>query len=415
MNVRVVRPLLALLLPFLVASVVSSRDARAAQDALESDDSTGLSADAVDPLGWMGENDIDFIARAATDGVDLRSGPDPHYKVVRTVSAGTPLVVVSRVSGFLGVLVPSGFNAFVHSRYVEVDELGIGRVTTSRVNLRSVPSSRDDYPIGQLDAGTVLWVWGPAEGNEQWLEVTAPAELPLWVDPEAVVEDGPADDDRVLSRLLAALDERRAAFDERNAEAVARVQARRDAELERAARFDQVAALRAGLDVERQKGVDADYTATREAVTALEAVDDEQLRAELGPLIARVEVLELDRDRKRDQEALLVRIEDEKRRLAEERAALLSALENVDTTPPIQVGTSGEWSGFVRIRPFAGGTDVKAFALEQGTKVAAWLTSPDGRYRLSDFAGNSMRVRGKIVAQEGERPVVEITRLEQIR
>lgn len=408
-----VRPLL------LLSLLAASAPVAAAQD---DSDATGLAASAVDPFGWMGENEVEFVGRAARDGVDLRSGPDPHYKVVRTVPSGTPLVVVARASSRLGVLVPSGYNAFVHGRYVEVDASGIGRVTTSRVNVRSVPSSREDYPIGQLDAGETLWVWGPAEGAEQWLEVTAPADLPLWVDADAVEPIGALEDAGVAEALTAALAERQRAFDERTEEAAAAARARREAEAARQAWAARVEEWRTRLEEERTRGADADYTPLRAEILALEStapapalVEGEGPPEALASLTARLEAYELERDRVLENRALLARIEEEKQRLAEEREALLAALERVDTVPKVQVGTDGEWSGFVRIRPFPGDSGIKAYALEHGTDVAAWITSPDGRYRLGDYTGRTMRVRGRIVAQEGARPVVEISRLEQVR
>ncbi len=407
----IARLAVGLLLPFLLPSLAAAQD---------DGDATGLSGEAVDPLGWIGGHEIEFVGEAARDGVDLRSGPDPHYKVVRTVPAGAPLVVVDRRGTHLGVLVPSGYNAFVHGRYVDVDELGVGRVTTSRVNVRSVPSSREDYPIGQLDAGTELWVWGGAEGNEQWLEVTAPTDLPLWVDAGDVADAGSFDDPAVLERIAAALAERRRAFDERNAEAAAAAAARREAESARARRLERIAALRGEIEAERSRGADADYASLREEIGRLESSGDEatdgaSVKEALATAMSRIELYELERDRAVESRALLARIEEEKRRLAEERAALLTALEQVDTTPEVRVGTDGAWSGFVRFRSFPGDAAIKAYALESGTEVAAWITSPDGRYRLRDFAGRSMRVHGRIVAQEGARPVVEVTRLEQLR
>ncbi|MFG0317131.1 MAG: hypothetical protein ACF8XB_07660, partial [Planctomycetota bacterium JB042] len=337
------------------------------------------------------------------------------------VPAGTPMVVVDRRGSHLGVLLPSGYNAFVHGRYVEVDAFGVGRVTTSRVNVRSVPSSREDYPIGQLDAGTELWVWGGAEGNEQWLEVTAPTDLPLWVEAGDVADAGALDDPAILERLAAALAERRRAFDERSAEAAAAAAARREAEAARAARLARIAELRGAIEEERSRGVEADYASLREEIgrleesTAADAADPGSAAEALASAMGRIELYELERDRELENRALLARIEEEKRRLAEERQALLTALERVDTTPEVRVGTDGTWSGFVRVRPFPGDAAIKAYALESGTEVAAWLTSPDGRYRLRDFVGRSMRARGRIVAQEGARPVVEVTRLEQLR
>jgi len=383
----------------------------AAQD--DAADATGLESDAVDPLGWVGAHEIEFVAKVARDGIDLRSGPDPHYRSVLQVDRTTPLVVVARTNDHLAVLVPSGYPAFVHGRYVEVDELGIGRITTSRVNLRSAPSSQGDYPIGQVDAGAEVWVWGPAEENEKWLRVTAPTSLPLWVAAADVAPAGAIDDEAVLAGITAALDVRRRAFEERTAEARAVVAARHEAEAARVATLASADELLNSLEEVRRRGAEADFAAARERVTALEDTDDVELTDALATVMQRIETYEMERDRERERLALLARIEEQKDRLEAERLELLAALEDVGTEKAAAVGTVGEWAGFVRIRPF-GGKAMKAFAIEKGTAVAAWVTSPDGRYRLSDYAGRSMKIHGRVVAQEGERPIVEITRLEQV-
>ncbi|MFH0945655.1 MAG: hypothetical protein V2A76_10695 [Planctomycetota bacterium] len=373
-------------------------------------DTTSVSADGEDPLGWVGEREILFIARVKGTGAVLRSGPDPAYRVLRGGQEGELLLVVGDARGHVEVLVPAGFTAYIHGRYVDLGDDDIGTVNTDRVNVRSRPTSTGDYPLGKVHTGEKLMVYGPAETDPEWYRIVAPADMPLFAaDDEVEIAGDPVNNPELLDGIAAARRTRTAAFERRSPEAIARLEAK-----ERAQQAPGLVRQAAGLLEEAGKlGLAADYSDSRALLAqALADSDDPVLRAQAGALDEQIVALERLQEEERERLALLKELQEEKDRLAAERERIRQLAEAAGTKEnepaPIEPGKPGSWSGFLRTRP----NDLShPISLEQGTQVRAWLLCSSGKLRLKDYAGLQVQVSGRTLRAEGA-PVVDVDRLE---
>jgi hypothetical protein len=114
---------------------------------------------------------------------DLWSGPSKNFKKVREAPEGLLLRVIGQKGDYFRVQVPDGFQCYIAAQYIEVGENSVGTVTGNRVNLRSIPRIKGDYPLYQVSRGDQLHVW---ERVGEWYCVTAPAEAYLYVRKDAV-------------------------------------------------------------------------------------------------------------------------------------------------------------------------------------------------------------------------------------
>lgn len=367
----------------------------------------------------MGVHELLFVGRAGPSGAVLRSGPNPNYGVVRRADPGALLIAVStRDDGYVNVIAPDGYLAYVHSDYVDVDEDGVGVVNSDRVNLRSQPSSRGDYPVAQMDRGTEVLVWQRVGDGDKWLQVTAPEGVPVWTTRSELGEEGALDaglveEVRTLQRA------RTNAWEQRSAESAERAAARRA--------FEKVpevlTAASTAIDAERKKGSDADFTAARGLIESALALESSQLtlpaelRAEADRLTGTIEAVELVRDQEKQRLALLDRLAQEEKRLSAAASAPLPpplpAVAQAPVPPPLQVGSRGRHTGFLRLRADSTGVSSgnQTFALERGANVIAWVGCSTGRYRLADFAGKQVVVHGTVSGSSAS-PFIEVDRLE---
>ncbi|MBK6940169.1 MAG: SH3 domain-containing protein [Planctomycetes bacterium] len=365
-----------------------------------------------DPIAWMGGKSVVAVARVAADGAEFRSGPDPNYRVVRRAEPGTLVLIVGyHPNHFCEILVPTGVRAYVHSRFMQVDDDGLGRCHEERVNVRSIPSSQGDYPIGQIGPGDVLLVWNKTGPDQDWYEVTPPGRLTVYVEDTALDLVGTLDD----ATAVEIADARSALY--------ARFAAAADESKERDARAAAEAALRveydrlvAAIEVQRARGPDAEYDAIENDLTRLGVeTDDADLLRDIEAKRELVATLTQSADRERKLRARQEQEREESERRARETATRAPAVSPVTTptqpqptTPPAAAGTSGEWVGFLRSRDENGGV---AYSVEQGARVLVRIDGGSKRYRWADFVGLQVRVRGRVI-QSGGVPTIDVTKLE---
>lgn len=369
-------------------------------------DATAVPAADRDPLGFLAGQELKLVGRAGPSGAELRSGPDPNYKLVRTAPAGTLFAVVGSTKTHYKVLVPDGFRAYIHSKYLEVDASGHGTVTSDAVNVRSTPSATADYPIGQVSSGAEVLVWSKAGDAGDWCEVTAPAELAVWT-PMSSVEAAGELDDALRSAIAEALALRERAFLARGAGSSPNEAAAAAQTAELAGRLD---AVQRELAAARARGPAADYGPPAAALAQLagEAADPalrtriEGLQREVADLVALQE-----QARASEATAAAARAEEERKR-REAAAAPVPLSATVAAAAP----TPGAYVGFLRQRK---GDPTHPFTVEQGTKVVAWLTCSSGRYRLADFANLQVEASGSVGASRDGAPVLDVGRLAIVR
>jgi hypothetical protein len=359
-----------------------------------------------DPIAWMGGKNVVAVARVSADGAEFRSGPDPNYRVVRRADAGTLVLVVDyHPNHYCEILVPTGYRAYVHNRFMQVDDDGLGRCHEERVNVRSIPSSQGDYPIGQIGPGDVLLVWGKVGTDQDWFEVTPPGRLTVYVEDTSLDLVG-AMDDAISAEIAAARGELYDRFAANSEDTKAKAAAK-EAEARLREEFESVLAA---IDTQRARGPDAEYDALAEELTRLgTATDDSDLLREIETQRELLVTLTSSAERER-----LLRDQEEADRLAEAQRALAAKTNPVATpavpatAPVAAAGTSGEWIGFLRSRPENGGL---AYSIEQGARALVKIDVSSRRYRWNDFVGLQVRIHGR-VTQPGGVPVVDVTKLE---
>ena len=132
-------------------------------------------------------------------GTVLRSGPGDDYVGVLTLDGRTVVRLGELRGTYREVFVPQGFPIYLHGDYVETfPQDAQARVTASRVNMRLLPATEGNIPLGQLgvESGR-LELLGIENG---WVRVMAPLRVPLFAPAEFVSATNAAD---ARSRWLA--------------------------------------------------------------------------------------------------------------------------------------------------------------------------------------------------------------------
>ncbi len=382
----------------------------AAQSPATLDDTTSLKGGEQDPLRWTAGHEVQFTGRARSGGADLRSGPDPAYPVMKHLAGGEPLLAVDSRKEFIAVLVPDGFHAYVKREYVALNEDGTGVIKGASVNLRSRPSTENDYPICSLPSSTTLWVIGPADKDDAWLEVVAP-DVPIWISDSDLDLGGDLTDPAFRAEVTRARERRHADWTAHSVGAK-EAAAKRSQERQLAGKLK---GIEAALKQERDKGADANFAAIRaDLASVLEEAGSGETRDTAAGLLADVESDERraaqTREIARESERLKNELAAEKQRLQEAQRRSVEEAKN-QVGPRVAVGDMAQISGFLRKRGDGKGA---SYALEKGAITSAYVRCESGRYRLDDFVGWQIEIQGRYV-EGGPTPVIEASRLTILR
>jgi len=127
----------------------------------------------------------DHFARPRA-GTTLRAGPGPNFLGVLGVDETTVLRVGEPQGSQRRVYVAQGYPVYFHRDFVRVseDDREVW-VEGERVNARLLPTTVGNLPVGQVGPGGPF-VLLDEEGD--WLRVLAPLGLPLYADPEQLIQ-----------------------------------------------------------------------------------------------------------------------------------------------------------------------------------------------------------------------------------
>lgn len=331
---------------------------------------------------------------------DLWSGPSKNFKKVREVQEGQLLKIIGEKGEYYRVLVPDGFQCYIAADYVELDDNNVGTVIGSRVNLRSIPGVKGDYPIFQIDRGEKLYVW---ERVGEWYCITAPEEAYLYVHRDAV---SMVEDSAEVQREYETLHNRRMALWESH---LGLIHQKRVAE-EQADENGKALML---LEKDASTGfkqTDLDQTYARYQELAM-TTEDENVRQIAQARMAEIEALKA---RKNLENELALR-EAEWRK---ERAELIdSGRPFVKVTKPTPETHKSPGEG--RQVTVIGTVDAQGSLITlRGGKTAVdtlyRVESPDGRYILGDFHHKRVSILGRIgdLVTRDQLPLVVVERLE---
>ncbi|MBU0756070.1 MAG: hypothetical protein KJ645_13085, partial [Planctomycetes bacterium] len=298
------------------------------------------------------------------------------------------------------VLVPDGFQCYISAGYLEVDGQSMGTVTGSRVNLRSIPGVKGDYPIFQVDRGEKLEVW---ERIGDWYCVTAPVEAYLYIPKDAVTL---LDSTESVQKEYATLSQQRQALwlSHRGLMQKQRV------EREIMEKSDRIFNDLENAAAEGFKNLDLEEAA-RGYQGIVDTSEDENTIRLAKARLGEIEALKA----RKNTEIELARREAEWRKEREniEKAAK-EAGKPVKPTP-----ATHKLPGTGRLVTVIGTVDAhNAVITLRGGKTAVdtlyRIESPDGRYILGDFNQKRVSVLGRIgdLVSNDQPPIVVVERME---
>ncbi len=345
------------------------------------------------------------ICRLLSDQT-LLSGPSTNYKKVKQAASGSLLEIIGEKSGYFRVRVPDGFYCYIHTDYIIFNEEMLGTVTGNKVNLRSIPSTKGDYPIFQVNSGETLRVW---ERSGEWIKVDAPPEAYLYVlktEVTPVAETAEIQDELAQQRARG----RRAWEDHFGA-------IRREKEIE-----DSDAQLRIRFRVleesasknyggKRLEDVRAEYQAIAETVSdeLVKTVSLSRIR-EIDTLLAQEKLKD---DFKEREKRMRLREEEWRRELRKMEENGIARSGEGKTAPPLAVTGKGL---ILLGRVDASTSRILLRGGKHKDSPLYTISCPDRRYRLKDFHGKRIAVRGSVDKMvTGELPSMVVERIEILR
>lgn len=331
---------------------------------------------------------------------DLWSGPSPNFKKVREAPEGHLLKVVGEKGDYYRVLVPDGFQCYISASYLEVDDRSVGTVSGNRVNLRSIPRVKGDYPIIQVNRGERLNVW---EQVGDWYCVTAPEDAYLYVPKDRLTL---LDSTEEVAREYADLTRQRESLWLNHRGLLQKQQVERRMVEEADRDFNELEAVAA----EDFKGADLEETARRYQEILDNSTDENAKR------LAEARLGEIEAMKSRKQtESELARREAEWRK---ERENLKNAAKEAAKPVKPMPATHRE-PGTGRLVTVIGTIDAHGSLITlRGGKTAIdtlyRVESPDGRYILGDFNTRRVSVLGRIgdLVSNDQPPLVVVERME---
>ncbi len=338
-------------------------------------------------------------ARVKAEGGTVRNIFSHQGKAVAGLDAGD-LVIVHAVRGgnWLEVEVPGGLAVWMHGRYLDMDETGrFATVNGTRVNMRAVPTAKNNMPLGQAEKGARMAV---VETKGDWTRVAASESLHGYVQRSSVdLLDG-------LGEFMADLDKQRltnlgrfeslrqaarheAEMAARVAEAVGDMTQAR--EMMKRARSGDAAARReaAALYGKAREKTAKDTAALGAAVTDAGWLAD--METDLA-WIASADMADAGRVRLAEAATRLA----EARRKGAEEAALEAARRRSDAEKRAggndPLGSKFDAMGWLHRERGLGRSTI--YTLQRGGRVLMKLECPSGRYNLRSFVGKEIGVTG---------------------
>lgn len=351
-------------------------------------------------------------ARVRKPGARLLNVPDQNGRLLRELEAGTVVSVHGERSGWKKAEVPSGFPAWIHSRYLQdTDVPDVVEVARNGVNVRPLPtSSSNNFPVGQLYAGDRVRRLPSPEGlpdeAAEWVHVLSPPGFWAWLDgadlaPLAPGEDGAKLWSEAVGRAVPAA--RPAAARKEPAAAPPAVEApATDAKGDAVTR----ALDRANATFKREtEAQEPDYRVVRLAYDAVLQLDpSEDVRRRVAERLELLVLYESSQELRADVEAEKRRADEEAKRTAERIEAEARRRDpyryRFDERGLLQRRVTG---------------DETRYWLVWGDRDVCEVLCSSGRYDLALFLGRDVGVRGKAMGPGGAEDApraLDVTRIE---
>lgn len=369
-----------------------------------------------------------YVVEVVNGPVDLVSGADQRFPALAQAKNGDLLVVVDEQAQWSRVQVPAGFSGWVHHKYV--DRTGKrGTINARDVNFRAEPSSStNNLPVGTMAKGSEVFILGE-QGD--WLRISSPPELTLWVPAQNVKRAGS------IADLTPKLQEIRQGTEKRWADTVGAASATAPVAGAAAA---ATAAVDAEPDAIKHAREQLDKAASDPKVDVAKTRADLQAylagpgvtaaqRASAGDLVTRIDEIEKDRRGK-----ALAASKDGGPATKSDAGSpargtgapvkatpppAQAAADLASTAPPASTNPAlspAQGSKYVAVGWVSGARDAQAaIYLRKGGYITFRLSCPDGRYRLHDFLDREVGVTGKVIPTTGIEPMVEVQSIEILK
>ncbi|MFO0982407.1 MAG: SH3 domain-containing protein [Planctomycetota bacterium] len=345
------------------------------------------------------------VAQVVNGPVNLVSGADERFPVLAQANDGDLLVVVDVQSSWSRVQVPNGFTGWVHGKYVTRTEKGRGTVNANDVNFRVEPSSTtSNLPVGTMARGAELFILGE---RGDWLQVSAPPELTLWLPSAHLPRVG------ALADFTPRLQEARRSAEQRWLAAVGG-----DAGSKPAPPSDVLASIKDQVEKAKTDASVNLAAAAAELKTMLDGKPAGTSATAAGDLLAQIGAIEKDR-----KERALAGAKPAPAKANAEAAVSASkpATASPESPAPVPAATNSAYapapgSKYVAVGWVSAARDPQAAVyLRKGGYITFRLSCPDGRYRLHDFADREVGVTGRVINTPGIEPMVEVDSVEILR
>ncbi len=349
--------------------------------------------------------DVIGLCRLLSDQ-DLWSGPSTNYKKIKRAESGSLLEIIGEKGNYFRVCVPDGFSCFIHTDFIIFNDEMLGTVTGNRVNLRSIPSTKGDYPIFQINSGYTLRVW---ERNGEWVKVEAPPEAYVYVlKTEVAPVPGTAE---ILDELAQQRSQGRRAWEEHFGN-IREKKALDDSDAKLRVRFRALEeSANKNFDGKRLDDVRAEYHAIAEAVSdeLVKTVSLSRIR-EIDTLLAQSKLKD---DFKEREKRMRLREEEWRRELRKMEEKEIAGTGEKKVSLPLPVARKG----LVLLgRVDASGSRIILRGGKFKDSPLYTISCPDRRYRLKDFHGKRIAVRGAVGKMvTGELPSMVVERIEILR
>ena len=119
------------------------------------------------------------VVEVSVQKLNMRTGNGTNYRVIKTLTKGTQLIVVNDKKGWLEVRLPADTKCWITKQYVEATnmEKTLGVIKVGRINVRSRPGTGENV-IGHITEGQAVTIKS-AKGN--WYQIAPTENMTGWV------------------------------------------------------------------------------------------------------------------------------------------------------------------------------------------------------------------------------------------
>lgn len=123
-----------------------------------------------------------FVGEISSSEVNIRSGPSLNFETLSRLALNDEVVVVDRNFSWYKINMPRSAKCFIHSKFVQRGENSEGRITASRVNIRSGPGLIHTI-LGQGQKGVEIVI---VDEHGEWLRIEPIEGIYGWVSEDLI-------------------------------------------------------------------------------------------------------------------------------------------------------------------------------------------------------------------------------------